>query len=65
VESVAATEASEVLRARLAVRKNTLKAEDSKMGNAKVDVGVDAGVVAKKLKPKKLKLHLDCNLKIN
>jgi len=56
VESVAATEASEVLRARLAVRKNTLKAEDSKMGNAKVDVGVDAGVVAKKTETKETKV---------
>jgi len=48
VESVYATEASEVLRARLAVRKNTLRAGETKMGDAKVDVGVDSGVVAKK-----------------
>jgi len=44
VESVSAAEASEVLKARLTVMKNNLKASDSKVETAKVDVGVAAGV---------------------
>jgi len=44
VESVSASEASEVLKARLTVIKNNLKAAESKVQTAKVDVGVAAGV---------------------
>jgi hypothetical protein len=44
VESVSASEATEVLKARLTVIKNSLKVSDSKAETAKVDVGVAAGV---------------------